>query len=49
MLLLFDDNKIRMARKPGKKLKKNPVRCTRESNCLGGDVIEYINISQGSV
>ena len=30
ILLLFDDNKIRMARKPGKKQKGNPVGCTGE-------------------
>ena len=29
-VLLFDDNKIKMARKPGKKLKENTVRCTGE-------------------
>ena len=28
--LLFDDNRIKMARKPGKKQKENPVVCTRE-------------------
>ena len=30
MVLLFDDNKIKMARKPGKEKKENPVRCTGE-------------------
>ena len=30
LLLLFDDNKIKVARKPGKKQKQNPVGCTRE-------------------
>ena len=29
-LLLFDDNKIKMARKPGKKQKDDLVGCTRE-------------------
>ena len=29
-LLLFVNNKIKMARKPGKKQKENPVGCTRE-------------------
>ena len=29
-VLLFDDNKIKMARKPGKKQKENPVGYTRE-------------------
>ena len=28
--LLFDDNKIKMARKPGKKQKENMVGCTGE-------------------
>ena len=31
LLLLFNDNKIKMARTPGKTQKKNPVGCT------GGD------------
>ena len=26
-VLLFDDNKVKMARKPGKKRKENPVGC----------------------
>ena len=30
LLLFFDDNKIKMARKSGKKQEENPVRCTRE-------------------
>ena len=30
LLFLFDDNKIKMARKPGKKLKENPVGCIGE-------------------
>ena len=30
MLLFFDDNKIKMARKPGKKQKENPVGWNRE-------------------
>ena len=30
MLLLFDDNKIKMSRKPGKKQKENPVGYTGE-------------------
>jgi len=29
-MLLFNDNKIKMARKPGKKQKENPVGCTGE-------------------
>ena len=28
MMLLFDDNKVKKARKPGKKQKGNPVGCT---------------------
>ena len=27
-MLMFEDNKIKMARKPGKKLKENQVGCT---------------------
>ena len=34
LLLLFDDNKIKMVRKPGKKQKKNPVGRTREGKRL---------------
>ena len=30
IVVAFDDNKRKMARKPGKKLKKNPVGCTGE-------------------
>ena len=30
MLLFFDDYKIKMARKPGKKHEENPVGCTAE-------------------
>ena len=29
-MLLFDDNKVKMARKPVKKQKENPVGCTGE-------------------
>ena len=29
-MLLFDDDKIKVARKPGKKQKENPVGCTGE-------------------
>ena len=29
-IMLFDGNKIKMARKPGKKPKENPVGCTGE-------------------
>ena len=30
IMLLFDDNKMKMTRKPGKKRKENPVACTGE-------------------
>ena len=30
IMLLFDDNKVKMARKPGKKQQENPVECTGE-------------------
>ena len=37
-LLLFDDNKMKMARKPGKKQKENPVGCTGEGKrCKGNE------------
>ena len=36
--LLFDDNKIKMARKPGKKQKQNPVRCTGEGKRWKGNM-----------
>ena len=39
-LLLFNDNKIRMARKPGKKQKENPVGCTGESKRWKGNMRE---------
>ena len=29
-MLLFDDNKMKMVREPGKEQKENPVRCTGE-------------------
>ena len=32
MLLLFDDNKVKMARKSGKKQKENPVAYTGKEN-----------------
>ena len=34
LLLLFDDNKMKIARKPEKKQKKNPVEFTEESKRL---------------
>ena len=36
-LLLFDDNKIKTARKPGMKQKENPVGCTGEGMRLKGN------------
>ena len=39
---MFDDNKIKMTRKPRKKQKKNPVGCNGEGKrCIG-------NIREGS-
>ena len=40
LLLLFDDNKITMARKPGKKMKENPVGYTGEGTRWKGNVRE---------
>ena len=37
MSLLFDDNKVKMIRKPGKKQKENPVGCTGEGKRLKGN------------
>ena len=37
LLLLFDDNKVKMTRKPGKKRKKNPVRSTEEGKIWKGN------------
>ena len=39
-LLLFDDNKINMARKPGKKQKENPVMFTGEGKRVKGNIRE---------
>ena len=36
LLFLFDDHNIKMARKPGKKQKENPVGCTGEGNIREG-------------
>ena len=36
-LLLFDDKKITIARKPGKKQKENTVGCTGEGKLLKGN------------
>ena len=38
MLLLFDDDKIKIARKPGKKQRENPVGCTGEGRRLSGNI-----------
>ena len=40
MLFLFDNNKIKMARKPGKKLKENPVECPGEDKIWRGNIRE---------
>jgi len=40
MLLLFHDNEIKMARKPGKKQKKDPVGCTGEGERWKGNIRE---------
>ena len=40
MLLFFDDYKIKMARKPGKKQKENLVGCTGEGKSLKGIIGE---------
>ena len=40
LLLLFDDNKIKMARKPAKKQKENPVECTGEGKRWKGNIWE---------
>ena len=40
MFLLFDDSKIRMARKPEKKEKENPVGCTGEGKRRKGNIRE---------
>ena len=37
LLLFFDDNKIKMARKPGKKQKENSVGCTGEGKRRKGN------------
>ena len=39
-LLLFDGNKKKMTRKPGKKQKENPLRCTGEGKSLKGNIRE---------
>ena len=40
ILLLFDDNKIKMAKKPGEKQKENPVGCTWEGKTWKGNIRE---------
>ena len=39
-VVLFGDNKIQMARKPGKKQKENSAGCTREDKRWRGNIIE---------
>ena len=39
-MLLFDDNRVKMARKPGKKQKENPVGCTGERKRWKGNIKE---------
>ena len=39
-MLLFGDNKIKMARKPEMKQKENPVGCTWEGKRLKGNIRE---------
>ena len=38
--LLFDENKIKMARKPGQKQKENPIACTEEGKRWKGNIRE---------
>ena len=38
--MLFDDNEIKMARKPVKKQKENPVGCTGEGKRWKGNIRE---------
>ena len=38
--MLFDDSKMNMARKPGKKQKENSVGCTGEAKRLKGNIRE---------
>ena len=40
ILLLLDDVKMKMARKPGKKQMENPVGCTREGKRRKGCIRE---------
>ena len=42
MLLLFDDDKIKMAGKPGKEQKENPVRCIGEGKQRIGNIGEDV-------
>ena len=47
---MFDDNKINMARKPGKKQRENPVGCTREGKILKGNIrLELRECKTGTV
>ena len=37
-VFFYDDNKIKMARKPGKKQKENQVECTGEGKLWKGNI-----------
>ena len=37
---MFDDNEIKMSRKPGKKQEENPVGCTGEGKRSKGNIRE---------
>ena len=37
---MFDDNRLKIERQPGKKQKENPVGCTRESKIKIGNIKE---------
>ena len=41
VVVVFVDNKIKKARKPGKKQKENPVVCTGEGKRLKGNIREW--------
>ena len=40
IIMLFDDNMIKMARKPGMKQKENPVGCIGEGKRWKGNIRE---------
>ena len=45
--LLFDDNRIKMARKPGKKKKENPVGCKKKIYKNENKVYKNENLREG--